>query len=128
VPYRANKTLSRITWRWFLIDEDEFEQMLKQLIHRVEFRSEILDEHDDLLSDDVTIMRYGWSGYLGPGVTPEFSGRIVVAPFMVSERPDCYSPSFSFGRTVSLGPQELQAVRTVKCSVQAGSPIMREKD
>lgn len=128
VPYRANKTLSRITWRWFVIDKDEFDQILKPLIHRVEFRSEILDEHDDQLSDDVTIMHYGWSGCLDPGTMPEFSGRIVVAPFMIDGPPDCYSPSFSFARTVSLAPEELQAIRTVKCSVQAGSPVWRKKD
>jgi hypothetical protein len=129
VPYRANKTLQRITWRWFLIDKDEFEQILKPLIHRVEFRSEILDEHDDLLSDDMTIMFYGWSGLNGPNALPPYGQRIVVAPFTMCEQPvDCYSPSFSFGRTVSLAPEELEAVRTVRCSVQAGSPIWREND
>ena len=128
VPYRANKTLSRITWRWFVIDKDEFDQILKPLIHRIEFRSEILDEHDDQLSDDITIMHYGWSGCLDPGTQPDFSGRIVVAPFMIDGRPDCYSPAFSFARTVALAPEELQAIRTVKCSVQAGSPVWQKKD
>ncbi len=128
VPYRVNKALSRITWRWFVIEEDEFEPILKPLIHHVEFRSEILDEHDRLLSDDVTIMHYGWSGCHEPGTTPFLAERVVVAPFAISQPDDSYSPSFSFGRTVSLAPEELQAIRTVRCSVQAGSPIWREKD
>jgi hypothetical protein len=114
IPFRANKSLQRVHWRWYAFEKGESEQFLAKHRHAAAVASSLLAANGDEVADDITAINLGWS------VVSSQIGSWVLAPFFCGARDSAYYvPSFTFQRSLDLAPEELKQIRTVKCSVQA---------
>lgn len=110
VPFRADKSLRRIHWRWFEFSRKELEVFIKAHRHGTGILCSLLAADRSEITDDLTGVTLGWS---------ETGGAVVLSPFCCEQQaPGVYAPWFSFGRTIELDREELGQVQSIACSVQ----------
>lgn len=111
IPFRANKSLQRIHWRWFAFGREELNLLFRTHRHAVAVHSSVLDSNHEEIADDMCGISLGWlqlDAYAS-----------VLSPFLCCDGRSLYVPSFSFVRTIDLAADELHQARSVKCSLQS---------